>query len=318
MADAAVAAGGPRFEELTVENAREMARQWTRHLGGSGPAVEQVTDLQVPVQHGSIPARLYVPAGPLKALIVYFHGGGWVLGSVDEFDFLGRNVAQGAACAVLSVEYRLAPEHPFPAGLEDCVDSVAWASAQLESLLGRNLPLVVMGDSAGGNLAAAVAQQARDAGRSHIAAQVLIYPNVDCDPTTGSFLEFWDCPLFAGRSMQWFWSRYVTDPRKLLLPEVSPLRATNFAGLPPTIVVTAEHDPVRDGAEAYAAALRAAGVRVISYRMEGLSHGFFSMLTVFDEPRRVVERIAGELEQLLAADPAAAQPHSRPLSPDRR
>jgi acetyl esterase len=300
LAEATAASGAPRIDQLSLEEARSYGLVWAQQLGGTGPAVERVEDLAIPVRHGSIAGRLYVPAGPPKALIVYLHGGGWVLGNIDIYDSVARMVAVEAACAVLLVEYRLAPEAPFPAGVQDSLDAVTWASAHRRTLLGRDLPLVVMGDSAGGNLAAVVAQQARKVGPADIAAQILIYPNTDADPTTRSFQEFWDGPLFAGRSMEWFWSRYVPDATTRLLPEVSPLRAANLAGLPPAIVVTAEHDPLRDEGEAYAAAMRAAGVRVISYRLDGLSHGFFGMLNVFDEPARAMRRIANELEQLLA------------------
>jgi acetyl esterase len=200
--------------------------------------------------------------------------------------------------------------------VQDSIDAVAWASTHRRALVGRDLPLVVMGDSAGGNLAAVVAQQARKEGLTDLAAQILIYPNTDADPTTPSFQEFWDSPLFAGRSMEWFWSRYVSDPKARLVPEVSPLRAASFAGLPPAIVVTAEHDPLRDEGEAYAAAMRGAGVRVISYRLDGLSHGFFGMLNVFDEPGRAMRRIANELEPLLASGFAATQ--ASPSTPPER
>jgi acetyl esterase len=307
LAEATVASGAPRIDQLSLQDARASGLVWAEQLGGKGPAVERVEDLGISVRHGTITGRLYVPAGPLKAFIVYLHGGGWVLGNVEIYDSVARMVAVEGGSAVLLVEYRLAPEAPFPAGVEDSVDAVGWASAHCKALLGRQLPLVVMGDSAGGNLAAVVAQQARNAGSAHIAAQILIYPNTDADPTTPSFREFWEGPLFAGRSMEWFWSRYVPDPKTRLVPEVSPLRAADLAGLTPAIVVTAEFDPLRDEGEAYAAAMRAAGVRVVSYRLDGLSHGFFGMLGVFDEPARVMRRVTGELELLLADGSAATR-----------
>lgn len=316
LAEATVSSGARRIDELSLDEARAYSLIWAQQLGGTGPAVERVEDIAIAVRHGAIAGRLYVPVGSsLKAFVVYLHGGGWVLGNIDIYDSLARMVAAEAACAVLMVEYRLAPEAPFPAAVEDSIDAVAWASANRKALLGRELPLVVMGDSAGGNLAAVVAQQARSEGISDLAVQILIYPNTDAHPTTRSYEEFWDSPLFAGRSMEWFWSRYVPDAKTRLVPEVSPLRATNLAGLPPAIVVTAEYDPLRDEGEAYAGAMRAAGVRVVSYRLDGLSHGFFGMLAVFDEPSRAMRRIANELERLLSVSSPATQASAPPPRP---
>lgn len=279
-----------------------MGSIWAQQLAGTGPAVDRVEDVSIEVRHGVIPGRLYVPGGDLQALIVFLHGGGWVLGNVAGYDSVGRMVADEMCCAVLMVEYRLAPEAPFPAGLEDSIDAVVWAAANCKALLSRDLPLVLMGDSAGGNLTAVVTQHARKSGRSSLAAQILICPNTDAEPAAHpSFQEFWDAPLFAGRSMQWFWSKYVSDPRLLLEPEISPLRARSFAHLPPAIVVTTEHDPLRHEGEAYAQALKEAGVPVISYRLEGLHHGFFGMLGVFDEPYRAARRLGQELKSLLVA-----------------
>jgi acetyl esterase len=269
-------------------------------MGGTGPPVERVEDVAISVRHGSVFGRLFTPASPHNALIVYLHGGGWVLGDISSYDAVGRLLAAETGQPVLFVDYRLAPEAPFPAAVEDSIDAVAWASKNVKELVGRDLPLVLLGDSAGGNLAAVVAQQANKTGQPRIAAQVLLYPCTDAEPTTASFREFWDAPLFAGRSMEWFWSRYVPDPQARLVPEVAPLRATSLAGLPPAIVVSVENDPLRDEGEAYAQALRAAGVEVVSYRLDGMAHGFLVMQALFDEPARVVRRVGQELDGLLA------------------
>lgn len=306
IADQTVSSRAPRIDELSLEQARAIGPAWAEQLSGSGPDVARAEDVSIRVRHGSIAGRLLVPSGPLKAFIVYFHGGGWVLGDITTYEPVGRVVAVEAGCAVLLVEFRLAPEFPFPAGLEDCQDAVEWAQDNAANLIGRQLPLVLMGDSGGGNLAAVVAQASRGAARK-IGAQVLIYPNTDTAPTTASFVEFWDSPLFAGRSMEWFWSRYQPDLAARRLPSISPLRATDLSGLPPTIVVTAEHDPLHDEGKAYAAAMRAADVPVVHHDLETLAHGYFSMTAIFDAPHRTARRIGQDLELLLAG----AQPKDR-------
>lgn len=300
LAQAAREQGAPRIDQMTVAEARGLSQAYASHLSGTGPAMARVEDVEIPVRHGAIGGRLFVPEGPATALVLFFHGGGWVLGDLESYDPVGRLVAEEMACAVLLVDYRLAPEHPFPAGLEDCIDAISWAPGALGELgLAGDLPLAIMGDSGGGNLAAAAAQQLR--GRDvAIAAQVLIVPNLDAEPDTESFAEVWDSALFGGRSMEWFWSKYHADPAGRLQPAISPLRASDLGGLPPAIVVTAEHDPFRDEGRAYAEAMRAAGVRVQHIYLDTLSHGFLNMAAVFDAPARVVRQIGHDLVDMMA------------------
>lgn len=295
IADAITQSGAPRLDQMSLADARAFGPGWAAELGGKGPDVERIEDVTIAVRHGNIAGKLYVPSGQLRALIVYFHGGGWVLGDVPSYDPVARVVATETKCAVLMVEYRLAPEFPFPAGLEDCCDATAWASVNIEP----PLPLVVMGDSGGGNLAAVVAQRARQAGPS-IDAQILVVPNLDAACDTASYKEIWESPLFGGQSMEWFLNFYQPNRDARLIPDISPIRAESLAGLPPSIVVTTEHDPLRDEGDTYASALRAAGVRVVHYHLETISHGFLSMPGVFDVPKRTMRQVGNDLESLLA------------------
>ncbi|KKC25244.1 hypothetical protein WP12_15315 [Sphingomonas sp. SRS2] len=267
---------------------------------GRGPDVGRVEDVEIPVRDGVIPGRLFFPAGPVEALLIYYHGGGWVIGHLDINETIARMLAASGPYAVLLVDYRLAPEFPFPTGLEDSWDASLWASANLSAIVGHQVPLVLIGDSAGGNFAAILAQRARDSGQIEVAAQVLLYPCVDIDTTTPSYQQCWDLPIFGGRSMQWFWDHYVPDPDNRVLPEISPLRATDLGRLAPAIIVTAEYDPLRDEAEAYAEALRAAGGHVVTHRIEGMCHGFLNMVALLEEPRRTIRTVTGDLGAILS------------------
>ena len=209
-------------------------------------------------------------------MIVYYHGGGWVLGTVDQFDALGRRLAARTGCAVVLVDYRLAPEHRYPAAVEDAWTALEWTAAHLEEIAGDSVPLIVAGDSAGGCLAAVVAQRAREVG-PEIALQVLVYPVTDCDLDRGSYLEP-ENQLIVGRdTMTWFWDLYAPDPAVRSRPDASPLRAASLAGLPPAVVLTAQYDPLRDEGEAYAERLAQEGVRVEHRHFDDQMHTFFML-----------------------------------------
>ena len=209
-------------------------------------------------------------------MIVYYHGGGWVLGTVDQFDALGRRLAARTGCAVVLVDYRLAPEHRYPAAVEDAWTALEWTAAHLEEIAGDPVPLIVAGDSAGGCLAAVVAQRAREVG-PEIALQVLVYPVTDCDLDRGSYLEP-ENQLIVGRdTMTWFWDHYAPDPAVRSRPDASPLRAASLAGLPPAVVLTAQYDLLRDEGEAYAERLAQEGVRVEHRHFDGQMHTFFML-----------------------------------------
>ena len=265
---AALAESGlPPLHELSPQEARAAGAGMTA-LYGRGPEMLRVEDVDC--------GRLLVPGERVRGVIVYYHGGGWVLGTVDQFDALGRRLAARTGCAVVLVDYRLAPEHPYPAAVEDAWSALEWTAAHLEEIAGDPVPLIVAGDSAGGCLAAVVAQRAREVG-PEIALQVLVYPVTDCDLDRGSYLEP-ENQLVVGRdTMKWFWDLYAPDPAVRSRPDASPLRAADLAGLPPAIVLTAQYDPLRDEGKAYAERLAQAGVRVEHRHFDDQMHTFFML-----------------------------------------
>lgn len=272
--------GAKPLHELTPEEARGFTAM-LRELYGPGPDVDKVYDVELPTDDGhSFTVRVLVPAGEIRALIVYYHGGGWVIGNIDEYDHLARALANGLHAAVVNVDYRLAPEHRYPAAADDAWTALQWAHTQAAEIAGGPVPLIVMGDSAGGNLSAVVAQKARDAGGPELAAQVLIYPVTDADLDNGSYSDPANQLMLTREGMVWFWDHYAPDQASRANPDASPLQAADLAGLAPAIVLTAEHDVLREEGEAYAERLRAAGVPVVHRRFPGQMHGFFPMVNV--------------------------------------
>ena len=241
-------------------------------------------DIEIPGPSGVIPARVYKPVPDPVGTVVYYHGGGWVLGCLDEFDAVCQLLAVASGARVVSVDYRLAPEHPFPAAVDDAFAALVRVAAQHPEE-----PIVVAGDSAGGNLAAVSALRAREAGGPEIALQVLVYPVVDCDLTRPSYLECSGSGLFLNTAeMVWFWDHYAPDEAEREHPYASPIPASDLAGLPPTYVVVAEHDPLRDEGLAYAAALESAGVPVTVTRYDDQIHAFFWLVNVMETADRAV------------------------------
>ncbi len=282
----AAALGRPALSAVTPTEARA-AFAAMRGLLGPGPKVGAVSDLSLPTRSGSIGARLYRPEGQEVGLLVYLHGGGWLCGGLEDFDGLVRNLARHSQCAVLSVDYRLAPEHRFPAGLEDALDALTWSAANMGCLLGATVPLSVGGDSAGGNLAIAAAFHL--CGQIRLAAQLLFYPVTDCAMDTASYLAFATGLPLTRTDMAWFFQHYA-DPAGWADPDVSPLRQPSLAGTPPTWVVTAEYDVLRDEAEAYAARLVGDGIAVDFHRAAGMPHGFARMANHVDAAAQVLQR----------------------------
>ena len=280
-------AEAPPIAELPPAGAREMYRQ----LQPPAPELEvgAVEDRRVPGPAGEIPVRVYRPVGdgPFP-LHVHFHGGGWVIGDLDTHDFDCRELCRGAGCVVVAVDYRLAPEHPFPAAPEDCWAATCWAAEHAGELGARPGAITVGGDSAGGNLAAVVALLARDAGGPEIALQLLIYPVVDAAMDRTSFRENGRDYMLTAEGMQWFWNHYC-PPDARSDPRASPLHAADHSGLPPALILTAEFDPLRDEGEAYAGRLEAAGVPVTLHRLDGLIHGFFSQVRMIPAGRAGIE-----------------------------
>jgi acetyl esterase len=265
-------------------------------------AMHEVLDLTVPGPDCPIPVRLYRPSAstPLP-LVVFFHGGGFVLGRIETHDPLCRSLARASGCAVASVEYRLAPETRFPGALEDAYAATAWLATQAQPLGLDTSRLAVCGDSAGGTLATTVAMLARDRHGPRISYQALIYPGTDFAGESASMRELATGYMLSAAMIRWFAECYVGDSGNAGNPLVSPLRATDLAGLPPATVVTAEFDPLRDEGEAYADRLRDAGVGVVGRRYLGMPHGFASMPYATPMADRAITDIGQDLRTALGA-----------------
>ncbi|MEV6807937.1 alpha/beta hydrolase [Streptomyces sp. NPDC051129] len=286
---------------MTLQEARAADLAAIRAQAGTPEPVDRVDDLTVAGPDGPVPVRVYRPAGegPLPVL-VYFFGGGWTLGSLDTSDALCRRLANSVGCLTVAVGYRLAPEHKFPAAPRDCFAGVRWAAENAGRFGGDAGRLAVGGDSAGGNLAAAVTLMARDAGGPDILTQLLVYPNTDYLADTPSRRENTDPLLFNDKSVRWYWDNYLAAPEDGTHPLASPLRAPDHTGLPPALVITAEYDPLRDEGERYAQRLRESGVSAQTTRYPGMAHGFFTMSGTLDAARRAVEQAAGHLRTAFA------------------
>jgi acetyl esterase len=277
---------------------RERIRQ--RSAQSSGPDIHRVDDLEIPSATGVIPARRYQSAAdPSAGLIVYFHGGGWVVGGIAEADALCRTLATESGVDVVSVGYRLAPEHPFPAALDDADTATAWLAERHPAA-----PLVLLGDSAGGNLAAVVARRFRDRGNFRIALQVLVYPVTDHRMNTPSYAEHGGQLFISAEEMRWFWDQYVPDRAQRSSIDISPAFVTDLRGLPPAIVVVAGFDPIADEAAAYATRLAAAGVEVRVDRYESAAHGFFPLQEQLEVAREALGSICVSITRRLGPAPA--------------
>lgn len=282
------AMNAPPIDALTPQQVRVGFGMQLKMTAGPATPLPLVRDLTVPGPGGAITARLYRPAaeGVLPGL-VFFHGGGWVIGDLDSHDDLCRDLAAQAGCAVLAVDYRLAPEHRFPAAADDAIAATRWASANAAELGIDPARLAVGGDSAGGNLAAISALAARDAG-TPIAAQLLIYPVTDMSRLEGeSYAACGEGYGLTAGAMAWFRDHYLTDAAAARDWRVSPLLTADLGRLPPALVVTAEFDVLRSEGEAYAKRLADAGVRTELARYDGMIHGFASMAGVLDVGRQV-------------------------------
>ena len=295
--------GGPPINELSVNDAR-LASTAMAAMQGFPEPVGCVEDRTLLGPGGGIPVRIYVPfgKGPFPVLL-YFHGGGWVIGDIDSSDGLCRTLTNAAGCIVVSVDYRLAPEHPFPAAADDAYHATLWAVTNAASFGGDPLRIAVCGDSAGGNLAAVVAQIARDRGKPAIRFQLLIYPATDAACDTPSYSENAEGYFLTREAMQWFWGHYVQKEADRSHPYASPLRARSFAGLPAALVITAEFDPLRDEGERYAERMRAAGTPVQLTRYEGMIHGFFAMSAIIDQGRTAIQQSAAALRAAFKLPP---------------
>ena len=266
----------PLFE-LTIAEARAADRAAVRAAATAPERVARILELAVPGPAGELPLRLYLPA-PAESLpvLVFAHGGGWILGTIESADSVCRALANAGRCAVAAVGYRLAPEHRFPAAVEDCYATTRWFAEHGAELGLDGGRVAVAGASAGGNLAAAVTHLARARSGPPLAFQLLVYPPTDFGADTASMRESTDRRFFDRATAVWCWSHYLASEADGADPLASPLRARDFRGLPPALVITAELDPLRDEAERYAGKLAAAGVATELVRFDGMVHGFFS------------------------------------------
>ena len=301
MRDRRASEGTPQLYTLSLEEARAADLASIRESGGDPEPVYQVEDRHFPGPGGDLPVRVYRPSAerPLAALLYYF-GGGWTLGSIDTSDGICRSLANAAGCLVVTAGYRLAPEHPFPAAVVDCHAALRWVAENADELGADSTRLAVGGDSAGGNLAAAVTLLAREDGEIALAGQLLVYPNTDQLADEGSILENTDPWLFNHHSVEWYRQYYLATPQDAENPLASPLRAKDLGGLPPALVITAEYDPLRDQGEEYARRLAEAGVPVELTRYPGMVHGFFAMAGTVHGGRAAVSQAAQHLRSWFA------------------
>jgi len=288
------------FDDLTAIPAHEVRAAFESREPAPGEDVASVEDLEVPGPAGNVPVRVYRPDGTTEPapVVVYFHGGGWVLGSIATHDGSCRALANRTGAVVASVGYRLAPEHPYPAALDDCFAATCWVAAHADDLGVDPGRLAVAGDSAGGNLAAAVCLAARDRGGPTIAFQTLVYPVTDLEPDRWpSMAANADGPLLTRAAMDWFIGHYAGDPPPLDDALAAPIRAADLSGLPPAHVSTAGHDPLQDEGAAYAEALAAAGVPVAHDDFPTLIHGFVGFADVVPAAGEARDAIAAALRE---------------------
>lgn len=293
--------GVPPTHTLPPSEARAFYRERRTFTQPEPQQVAEVRDLTADTPHGAIPLRLYRPLGSsastLLPVLMYYHGGGWVIGDLDTHDTLCRELANAAGCAVVAVDYRMGPEHHFPAAVDDVLAATRWVGAQAGGLNLDPTRLAVGGDSAGGNLAAVVALAARDAGDLPIAFQLLIYPATDMRRGHASHATNGDGYVLTRDTLAYFHDHYITDPAHDLDWRASPLLHRDLSGLPPALVITAGYDPLRDEGLDYARALTEAGNRATCVCFERQIHGFITMGRLLDEANTAVALCAAELRR---------------------
>ncbi len=286
-------AGGRALETMPVAESRQVAADALKDVQGDPEPVGTIRDLRIPGPGGDIPIRVYTPegSGPFPGL-VYFHGGGWVLCDLDTHETVCRALARRAPAVVVAVDYRLAPEHKFPAAVEDAMAATQWVAANAATLGIDPDRIAVGGDSAGGNLSAVVSLKSRRSGPK-ISLQALIYPVTDLSSFgTGSYREFAEGYHLTASEMAWFRGEYLGNPGQACDPDASPLLAPDLSGAPPALVITAECDVLRDEGEAYAERLHQARVPVTLTRYPGMIHPFFSMPGAIRDARKAIQQVA--------------------------
>ncbi len=289
----------PPMETTPVEKTRSLLLSvGTGPLAGC-PVLPAVEDRSIPGPGGNLRVRIYTPpgAGPF-GVAFYFHGGGWVLNSIDTHDDVVRRMTAASGCKFVSVDYRLAPEHPYPAAVEDAYAALQWVATHAAELDVDAQRIAVAGDSAGGNIAAALCLMTRDRRGPAIQQQCLLYPITDCDLARPSYVENAEGYFLTTSQMHWFWDHYCSNHERRREPYASPLRG-DLRGLPPALIFTAEYDPLRDEGEAYAQALEAAGVPVVQRSFPGLIHAFIRRVESFDAAGEAIGQIGQTLRQTI-------------------
>jgi acetyl esterase len=293
----------PPLESLPPDEARKAAAEALKPGSGEPEEVGGIEDLRIPGPGGAIPIRVYTPegSGPFPAL-VYFHGGGWVLCDLDTHDNICRAICRAARAVVMAVDYRLGPEHRFPAAVEDCYAAMVWTAAQAARFGIDPVRIAVAGDSAGGTLAAVVSLKCRDESGPTLALQALVYPVMNLASfDTQSYEEFGLGYYLTRSEMEWFRDSYLSSPADAQNPHASPLLAPDLRGLPPALVITAECDVLRDEGEVYAKRLAEACVPVTCTRYNGMIHPFFSLFGVLTQGRKALEQVASAIASLRSA-----------------
>jgi acetyl esterase len=299
---ALAAANAPKLQDMTPAEAR-LAAWGYRDLAGPPEPVAQVVDRYIPGPGCDLHVRIYRPSDePVLPALVHFHGSGWVIANLDIADVAVRAVANRTGCVIVAVNYRKAPEHPFPAPLQDCIATTQWVHEHADELGVDPERIGVFGDSAGGNLAAATCLWARDHGGPPIATQVLLYPVTDHHFDTASYRANAEGYLLEAEGMKWFWRQYLADPADGADPLASPLRAPDLSDLPPAYVMTAEYDPLRDEGDRYAERLTEAGVPVTHSRYDGMVHGFFWLPGTLSRANDLYDEIGWYVRQVLAIE----------------
>jgi acetyl esterase len=299
LLEAIQAEGGPPLESLPPAEARKLAAESLQPVGGTPEPVRSIENLRIPGPAGEIPIRVYMPDAPApRPALVYFHGGGWVVCDLDTHDVVCTALARRAGAVVVAVDYRLAPEHKFPAAVIDCYAATAWLASNAERFGIDPRRLSVGGDSAGGNLATVVSLKSRDENGPAIALQAMVYPVTDLSSfATPSYQEFAEGYQLTKKEMEWFRAHYLRSIEDASNPHASPILARDLRGLPPALIITAECDPLRDEGEAYARRLQDAGVTVTCTRYAGMIHPFFSLSgaipQAFDAIQQVADAIRG-------------------------
>ena len=291
--DQVAALGFPMAHTVSPQQARANAQSRPR---AAGPEVARVEDRTIPGPDTQIPVRIYTPpgSGPFPAL-VWFHGGGWVVGDLESADATARHLTVGAGCVVVSVDYRLSPEAKFPGPAEDCYAATMWVAEHAGEIGVSANNIAVGGDSAGGNLAAAVCLMAKDRGGPALGMQLLVYPVTDRDFQTGSYGDNADGYQLTRDTMIWYWDQYLANDADAGNAYAAPLQAQDLQGLPTAVVITAEYDPLRDEGEAYAHRLEAAGVPTTCTRYSGMIHGFFGMSAAVDKGKDAIAQASAAL-----------------------